>query len=263
MYTDMTPNYDLPVFLGTDRPTWQDIGTGNTLIDTALKAHADKIAVAEGVGNSNTSAIDTLRTTVTGINDGLTKAQQDIVTNANDIVANEQNITKLQGDYAGVSGAVGGLETRVTAAEGSLTTLESTVTTNTNNINSMTDTINEIVGDVLTPITISETDSSSIITFDFTTTNTKTYLGGVLNYIVWESSGAVAFPTALGMLPIQSYANKKFPILHYNSSNNIELGALMTVNTTFNGNNMHVSMEFEEKSSSSVSILFNGLVLTK
>lgn len=263
MYTDTTPNYDLPVFLGTDRPTWQDIGTGNTLIDTALKDNADKIAVAEGVGNGNTAAIDTLRTTVTGINDGLTKAQQDIVTNTNDIAANEQNISKLQGDYAGVSSAVGGLETRVSATEGSITTLESTVATNTSNINDLRGDINDIIDDVLKPITISETDSSSIITFDFTTTNTKTYLGGVLNYIVLGSNGAVAFPTALGMLPIQSYVNIKFPILHYNSSNNIELGALMTVNTAFNGNNMHVSMEFEKKSSSSVSIAFNGLVLTK
>lgn len=42
MYTNKTANYELPIFLGTDKANWGDINIANEKIDTAMKANEAK-----------------------------------------------------------------------------------------------------------------------------------------------------------------------------------------------------------------------------
>lgn len=42
MYTNKTTNYELPIFLGTDKANWGDINIANEKIDTAMKANEAK-----------------------------------------------------------------------------------------------------------------------------------------------------------------------------------------------------------------------------
>ena len=52
-----TPNYNLPIFADSDKPTWRgDVNNTNTAIDTALKNLSDTIASS----STNDSEIATL-----------------------------------------------------------------------------------------------------------------------------------------------------------------------------------------------------------
>lgn len=137
MYTNTTPNYNLPVFLGGDKPVWQDVSTGNELVDTALHDLQDALTTAEGVGTGNTQAITALQDALKTANDIISKQGVDLTQAQADILANAGNITKLQGDYNTLNSTVDGHETRLTAAEGEITQLDSSVATNTSNINSL------------------------------------------------------------------------------------------------------------------------------
>ena len=47
MYTNKTTNYELPIFLGTDKANWGDINITNEKIDTAMKANEAKAENAQ------------------------------------------------------------------------------------------------------------------------------------------------------------------------------------------------------------------------
>lgn len=72
-HTNSTPNYNLPQFIGTDKPAWLgDINPAMSAIDTHMKANADAIT-------TNASDIDSLES-------DMTLAKQDIQGNQADII---------------------------------------------------------------------------------------------------------------------------------------------------------------------------------
>ena len=66
-HTNSTPNYNLPQFVGTDKPTWlNDVNGAFTSIDTQMKANADSATSASSnatSANTNIGTMSSLSTT--------------------------------------------------------------------------------------------------------------------------------------------------------------------------------------------------------
>lgn len=66
-HTNSTPNYNLPQFVGTDKPTWlNDVNGAFTSIDTQMKANADSATSASSnatAANTNIGTMSSLSTT--------------------------------------------------------------------------------------------------------------------------------------------------------------------------------------------------------
>lgn len=68
-FTNKTPNYDLPQYVATDKPTYLVDANGAYLaIDTAMKANETAAATAQSTADTNTAAISTLNTQINGEN---------------------------------------------------------------------------------------------------------------------------------------------------------------------------------------------------
>lgn len=68
-FTNKTPNYDLPQYIATDKPTYLVDANGAYLaIDTAMKANETAAATAQSTADTNTAAIGTLNTQINGEN---------------------------------------------------------------------------------------------------------------------------------------------------------------------------------------------------
>lgn len=68
-FTNKTPNYDLPQYIATDKPTYLVDANGAYLaIDTAMKANETAAATAQSTADTNTAAISTLNTQINGEN---------------------------------------------------------------------------------------------------------------------------------------------------------------------------------------------------
>ena len=64
-HTNSTPNYNLPQFVGTDKPTWlNDVNGAMSAIDTQMKANADSATQA----NTNATTANTNIGTLTNLN---------------------------------------------------------------------------------------------------------------------------------------------------------------------------------------------------
>lgn len=84
-FTNKTPNYNLPQWLGTDKPSWLvDVNGAFSSIDTAIKAAADSGSEADATARA---ALETAQTARNTANDALTRAD-----NANE-KADAANIT--------------------------------------------------------------------------------------------------------------------------------------------------------------------------
>ena len=60
-HTNSTPNYNLPQFVGTDKPTWlNDVNGAFSSIDTQMKANADSATTANTTASTAQNAIGTL-----------------------------------------------------------------------------------------------------------------------------------------------------------------------------------------------------------
>lgn len=65
-FTNSTPNYGLPQYIGTDKPTYLgDMNTAYSTIDTQMKANADAAAAATSTANTAASAATTAATNAT------------------------------------------------------------------------------------------------------------------------------------------------------------------------------------------------------
>ena len=92
-HTNSTTNYELPIFLGTDKPSWlNDFNGAMTDIDTQMKSNADAAAAAyskaEGAENG-----------VSGLTTRMTTAE-------NDIDAVELAVGNLAGDVDSLEGEI-------------------------------------------------------------------------------------------------------------------------------------------------------------
>lgn len=79
-HTNETTNYDLPQFIGTDKPTWLgDFNTAMSAIDTGMAANASDISSlgtrvtnAEGIASQASSDVSTLTSTVNTLSGNVT-----------------------------------------------------------------------------------------------------------------------------------------------------------------------------------------------
>lgn len=77
--TNKTANYELSQFLGTDKPAWlADYNSDMSKIDTQMKANADGVTSASGVGTANTNAIGTLANLTTEAKTNLVSAINEV-----------------------------------------------------------------------------------------------------------------------------------------------------------------------------------------
>ena len=116
--TNKTTNYNLPQFIGTDKPTWLgDWNSTMNAIDTALKRNADGIEETKSITGTNTTRIDNIEESVNalqnstesntstiashtnainGLNDDMNTVEQNVQNNTDSIV----NLTTSVGELA-------------------------------------------------------------------------------------------------------------------------------------------------------------------
>lgn len=92
-HTNETTNYELPIFLGTDKPSWlNDFNGAMTAIDTQMKANADAASDAYTKADGADGAVTALAGRVTTAED--------------DIDTLEGKVSTLEGDIPDLEGAI-------------------------------------------------------------------------------------------------------------------------------------------------------------
>lgn len=82
-HTNSTTNYNLPQFIGTDKPTWlNDVNGAFSAIDTQMKANADSATSASTSATTANNAIGTLASLQTTAKTDLVTAINEVNTNA-------------------------------------------------------------------------------------------------------------------------------------------------------------------------------------
>lgn len=72
-YSNQTPNYGLPLPLGTDKSNFMDTNTAFTAVDTALKGAVDGVAALSGTTGGISEALTGLTNRVDGIDTDITR----------------------------------------------------------------------------------------------------------------------------------------------------------------------------------------------
>lgn len=72
-YSNQTPNYGLPLPLGTDKSNFMDTNTAFTAVDTALKGAVDGVAALSGTTGGISEALTGLTNRVDGIDTDITQ----------------------------------------------------------------------------------------------------------------------------------------------------------------------------------------------
>ena len=97
--TNRTPNYNLPQFIGTDKPTWLgDVNGAMSNIDSAIKENADGIVTLTTEVDTASSSIERIDTSINTIN-GTLESQATTIAQHNtaiaDIVKDIDNLEPL------------------------------------------------------------------------------------------------------------------------------------------------------------------------
>lgn len=96
-HTNETTNYDLPIFTGTDKPSWlNDFNGAMTDIDTQMKANADAAAAAYNKADGADGAVTAL---------------------SGRVAIAEGDIDTLEGNVASISGQLAGFNNAIAHAE--------------------------------------------------------------------------------------------------------------------------------------------------
>lgn len=107
-HTNSTTNYNLPQFVGTDKPAWlTDINGAFSAIDTAIKTAADNATSASGAATTANTSIGTLANLTTTEKTNLVGAINELNTNAGTIagLANQgiEKANAAKGEADGLS----------------------------------------------------------------------------------------------------------------------------------------------------------------
>lgn len=102
-HTNSTTNYNLPQFVGTDKPAWLgDINPAMTAIDTAIKSAKDagdtadgKATQAQATADGVATNVGNLTTTVSTLSNTVTAQGGDINNNATNIAQLNSNLNSL------------------------------------------------------------------------------------------------------------------------------------------------------------------------
>lgn len=112
-HTNSTTNYNLPQFLGTDKPAWLgDINPAMSAIDTAIKNASDSATTASTGTTANTTAIGTLANLTT-------TAKSDLVSAINEV---DGDLGTLDTQVGLNTTAIGDLSTSVSGVQNNLNT---------------------------------------------------------------------------------------------------------------------------------------------
>lgn len=94
--TNHTTNYNLPQFVGSDKPTWLgDVNGAMSAIDTQMKANATASATADTKAETALTNAQTAQTTATGAQSTADTASSTATSALNKALANEANILAL------------------------------------------------------------------------------------------------------------------------------------------------------------------------
>ena len=96
-HTNETTNYDLPIFVGTDKPSWlNDFNGAMTDIDTQMKANADAAAAAYNKADGADGAVTALSGRVTTAEDDIDTLEGKVSTLEGDIPVLEDAIAHAE-----------------------------------------------------------------------------------------------------------------------------------------------------------------------
>ena len=87
-HTNTTANYNLPQFVGTDKPSWlTDVNGAMTSIDTQMKANADSATTASGLAQSASTSVGELSnlntTNKNNVVSAINEVNNNLITTAN------------------------------------------------------------------------------------------------------------------------------------------------------------------------------------
>lgn len=127
-HTNETTNYDLPQFVGTDKPTWLgDFNTAMSTIDTGMATNASGISTlgtrvtnAEGIATQASSDVSTLTSTVNTLSGNVTTVTT-TANNAQSTATSALNTANTANGKADTNAsAISALDTRLDTAEGDI-----------------------------------------------------------------------------------------------------------------------------------------------
>jgi len=123
--TNKTANYDLPQFVGTDKPTWLgDVNTAMANIDTGMSTNASaiqtlttRVTSAEGVATQASNDVDALESTVSTLQTNVQSATT-TANNAQSTASSALNTANSANSKADTNATtISGLSTRVDTLE--------------------------------------------------------------------------------------------------------------------------------------------------
>lgn len=106
--TNRTDNYNLPQFIGSDKPTWLgDVNGAMLTIDTAMKANADNVASVRTDTDNNSASIIQTNTNVSNLEDEVDVNTSNIASLQNSVTTNTSNISTNTNNIASIDGRLG------------------------------------------------------------------------------------------------------------------------------------------------------------
>lgn len=203
-HTNSTTNYNLPQFIGTDKPTWlNDVNGAFESIDTQMKANADS---ATSAGTSATTANNAIGT-LSNLN----------TTTKTDLVSAVNEVNTAVGTVSGVASSASS-----TATQAKTTTDELANYFNIKNFDNVTSNI------VLTGATVNPDDTRINCATNDAGTLGKIY--GQIRFFVSSTSGCtITIPTAFK--PDETLTIDGVAQIHYE-----DIHSFLTLNIATNGN---------------------------
>ena len=133
-HTNSTQNYNLPQFIGSDKPTWLgDVNTAMSTIDTAIGTNASNISSlgtrvtsTEGVASQASTDVTSLRGTVNTLSDNVTTVTT-TANNAQSTATSALNTANSANGKADTNtSAIASLDTRVDTCEDNISKINLT-----------------------------------------------------------------------------------------------------------------------------------------
>ena len=164
-HTNETTNYDLPQFVGTDKPTWLgDFNTAMSTIDTAV--------------GTNASAITSLGTRVTSAEGIASQA-------STDVASLTSTVNTLSGNVTTVTTTANNAQSTATSALNTANTADGKATTNASSIGDITDLETTVKTDLVSAI--NEVNEKNIITAGLSSDYTTPTANTILQITGWTS----------------------------------------------------------------------------
>lgn len=194
-HTNSTTNYNLPQFIGTDKPTWlNDVNGAMSAIDTQMKANADSATSAGTSATTANNAIGTLSNLNTTTKTDLVSAVNEVNTNLGTVsgVASGASSTATQ-----AKDTADGLASYLTLTQiGDAVLSLSGVSVGTNRLkyaSNANGTFGKIYGDLLNVTTTNSAGGSITIATPFRPTATITINSAFIQQVMKNGAGSEIF----------------------------------------------------------------------